>query len=100
MKFALCVFIAALACATAAEANDKLCILGALNLLDERSGGWPIQSISISAPPTEYQTTPPVVSRWIVITFEGPGIFRWYYICKTEPGRQPVVKYLYTGSID
>jgi hypothetical protein len=97
MKFALCVFIAALASATAAEANDKLCILGALNLLDER---WPIQSISLSAPPTEYQTKPPIVSRWIVITFEGPGIFRGYYICKTEPGRQSVVKYLYTGSID
>ena len=100
MKLALCVFIAALAYATAADADDKLCMLTTLNLLEENPGGWAIRSVSASAPPTEYETTAPVVSRLIKIEFEGPAYFARYYICKTQPGRQPVVKYLYTGSIE
>ena len=116
MKFALCVFVAALTYATATEAdvaNDKVCILTTLNFLKETpptelpdierrrvpSGFSAIKSVSVSAPPAYMKTdAPPVTSRVVVIAFESFGDYRWYYICKTRPGRQPVVKFLFDAS--
>ena len=98
MKFALCAFIAAFTYATAAVAdvtNDKLCIRTALNLLKvampERSS---IRGVNALAPPAQYETAAPVTSRLVEIKFKGPGDWKNYYICKTQPGRQLAVTYI------
>jgi hypothetical protein len=115
MKLALCVFVAALTCATAAKAdvaNDKVCILATLNFLKETPpvqipemdhrrvplGFSGIQSVSVLAATGTYETAPPVTSRVVELLFESPYHWRWAYICRTQPSRRPVVEYLYDAS--
>jgi hypothetical protein len=115
MKFALCFFVAALTYATAVEAdvaNDKICILAALNFLKETppvqfpemdhrripSGFSAIQSVRVLAPSASYETAAPVISRVVEIQFESFGDWKWHYICRTQPGRQPVVEYIFDAS--
>jgi hypothetical protein len=108
MKFALCVFIAALTYGTSAVAdvaNDKLCILTTLNLLTEPPGGavFPggaaIRSVSALPPPAEYEKAAPVISKLVEIIVGTYGRdWKYSYICTTQPSRQPVVKLIFWAS--
>jgi hypothetical protein len=100
MKFALCVFMGALTYATTAfadVANDKLCILTALNLLPDIQGS-PSLSVSALAPPPEYKAAAPVMSRLVEVIFKSVGgDAKLDYICTTEPSRQTVVTLIFTS---
>ena len=108
MKFALCVLIVALTCATSAVAdvaNDKLCILTTLNLLTEPpggavfQGGAAIRSVRVLPPPEKYETAAPVMSKLVEIIVETNGCdWKYWYICTTQPSQQPEVKLIFSAS--